>query len=118
MGATKPPTPHEAQGGNTDRGDVLPWCRTRDEAQTSARRSDQHGQTSGGRRRGTSQWETICSTCSPTAGGRQYRVRDDVRARLVGELGASVDQTASGPPPTSNPRLPEPDSIFIIPGVA
>jgi hypothetical protein len=51
-------------------------------------------------------------------GGRQYRVRGDARARLLGELEASVDQTASGPPPTSESESTRADAIFIIPGAA
>src|SRR4051794_32487782 len=54
---------------------------------------------SGGGCRRTSRWETICSACSPGFRGRQYRVRGDVRARLLGELGASVYQR----PPTRRP---------------
>src|SRR4051812_20315222 len=54
---------------------------------------------SGGGPRRTSRRETFCSACSPGARGRQYRVRSDVRARLLGELGASVDQR----PPTRRP---------------
>src|SRR5512135_1837061 len=54
---------------------------------------------SGGGRRRTSRWETFCSACSPGDRGRQYRVRGDVRARLLGELGASVYQR----PPTRHP---------------
>src|SRR5262245_20124315 len=73
-------------------------------AKASARRSDSHRQTTGGRRRGTLRGETVCSACSPAVGGRQYRVGGDVRARLLGELEASVDQTASDPPPTSEPE--------------
>ena len=46
--------------------------------------------------------ETFCSACSPRVRGRQYRVRGDVRARLLGELEASIDQTASDPTPTSD----------------
>ncbi len=34
-----PPDPHEAPGVHCLRGGVLPWCRTRSMAQTSARRS-------------------------------------------------------------------------------
>src|SRR5512135_3324553 len=59
---------------------------------------------SGGGPRRTSRGETICSACSPGVRGPQYRVRGDVRARRLGELGASVDQTASDPTPASSLR--------------
>ena len=72
-------------------------------AQTSARRSDQHRRTTGGGRQGASLWETFCSACSPAVGGRQDRVRGDVRARLLGELEASVD-----PRPPARRRPPSP----------
>jgi Plasmid pRiA4b ORF-3-like protein len=68
-------------------------------AQASARRSDQRRQNSGGGPRRTSRWESFCSACSPGFRGRQDRVRGDVRARLLGELGASVNQR----PPTRHP---------------
>src|SRR5512135_899861 len=57
---------------------------------------------SGGGTRRTSRGETFCSACSPGVRGQQYRVRGDVRARLLGELEASVDQTASDPTPGSS----------------
>ena len=68
-GATIPPDPHEAPGVHCLRGGVLPWCRTRSMAQTSARRSTV---TRTGRRRRASEdvaRETFCSTCSPRVGG-------------------------------------------------
>ena len=88
-------------------------------AEASPRGIDRHRRgTAGGRWRGTSPWKTICSTCSPPVGGRQYRVRGDARARLVDELEASVGHTASGPPPTSQSESTRTDAIFIIPGAA
>src|SRR5262249_38398290 len=50
--------------------------------------------------------------------GRQYRVRGGVRARLLGELEASVYQRPATrrPPPATG--LPEPGRIIIIPGAA
>src|SRR5512135_3722925 len=88
-------------------------------AETLPCRIDRHRRrTAGGRWRGTSQWKTICSTCSAAVGGRQYRVRGDAQARLLGELEASVDPTASGPPPTSESESTRADAIFIIPGAA
>src|SRR5512135_948945 len=57
---------------------------------------------SGGGTRRTSRGETFCSACSPGVRGPQYRVRGDVRARLLGELEASVDPTASDPTPASS----------------
>src|SRR3954452_11383953 len=103
MGAIKPPIPHKAQGGVTPfaGGACLRGAGPGMRAQTSARRSDQHRETTGGVRRRTSLWETFCSACSPGVRGRQYRVRGDVRARLLGELEASVDQTACDPTPAS-----------------
>ena len=68
-GATIPPGPHEAPGVHCLRGGVLPWCRTRSMAQTSAHRSTV---TRTGRRRRASEdvaRETFCSTCSPRVGG-------------------------------------------------
>ena len=68
-GAIIPPNPHEAPGVHCLRGGVLPWCRTRSMAQTSARRSTV---TRTGRRRRASEdvaRETFCSTCSPRVGG-------------------------------------------------
>src|SRR5262245_31991738 len=46
--------------------------------------------------------ETFCSACSPGDRGRQDRVRGDVRARLLGELEASVylRPPTRDPPPT------------------
>src|SRR5208337_2938353 len=67
-GTTSPPDPHEAPGVHCLRGGVLPWCRTRSMAQTSARCSTV---TRTGRRRRASEdvaRETFCSTCSPRVG--------------------------------------------------
>jgi hypothetical protein len=62
--------------------------------------------------------ETFCSACSPGVRGRQYRVRGDVRARLVGELRASIDHTASDPTPASDTmdyQSPTPFSSYRVP---
>src|SRR5271166_4530409 len=72
----------------------------------------------GGWWRGTSQWRTFCSTCSPAVGGRQYRVRGDAQVRLRSGLEAPMKlrPLARHRPPNSS--LPELDAIFIIPGAA
>ena len=88
-------------------------------AETSPRGIDRHRRgAAGGRWRGTSQWRTFCSTCSPAVGGRQYRVRGDAQVRLRSELEAPMKlrPLARHQPPNSS--LPELDAIFIIPGAA
>src|SRR5262245_9782054 len=99
MVATTPPCPLRPRGAShRSRGGVLRWCRTRNEG-TDFGAPERPTPTDHRRRAtGTSLWEAFCSACSPAAGGRPDRVRGDVRARRLGELGASVDPTASGPP--------------------
>src|SRR5271166_6183470 len=72
----------------------------------------------GGWWRGTSQWRTFCSTCSPAVGGRQYRVQGEAQVRLRSGLEAPMRlrPLARHRPPNSS--LPELDAIFIIPGAA
>ena len=88
-------------------------------AETLPRGVDRHCRGSaGGWWRGTSQWRTICSTCSPAVGGRQYRVRGDAQVRLRNGLEAPMKlrPLARHRPPNSS--LPELDAIFIIPSAA
>ena len=88
-------------------------------AETSPRGIDRRRRgPAGGWWRGTSQWRTFCSTCSPAVGGRQYRVRGDAQVRLRSGLEAPMKlrPLARHRPPNSS--LPELDAIFIIPGVA
>ena len=98
MDTTKPPDPRESRevNGSGDGPHSGTRLRRGDVAVPDRPTSSQDRWK---RWRGTSQWKAICSTCSPGVGGRQYRVRSDVQARLVGELGASVCQR----PPTRHP---------------
>jgi hypothetical protein len=80
--------------------------------------SNRRGRDAGGGRRRTSQWKTVCSTCSPDGRGQQYRVRGDVRVRLTRGLTAPVIKRPRTRRPPPDPRLPQLDAIFIIPGVA
>ena len=117
--ARHPPRPPVIHGGSTARGGAseqripVPWRRGRHVGSTDP--VEESPEAGGG---GTSQWKTIGSTCSPALGGRQDRVRGDARARLVDELEASVGQTASGPPPTSESESTRTEALFIIPGAA
>ena len=116
----KTPRPPCSTGGvRTQVGGVLPWDEARLMAETSPRRLDRHRRgAAGGWWRGTSQWRTFCSTCSPAIGGRQYRVRGDAQVRLRSGLEAPMKlrPLARHRPPNSS--LPELDAIFIIPGAA
>src|SRR5271165_1383788 len=97
----------------------MPWDEARLMAETSPRGIDRRRRgPAGGWWRGTSQWRTFCSTCSPTVGGRQYRVRGDAQVRLRSGLEAPMKlrPLARHRPPNSS--LPELDAIFIIPGAA
>ena len=88
-------------------------------AETSPRGIDRHRRgPAGGWWRGTSQWRTFWSACSPAVGGRQYRVRGDAQVRLRNGLQAPMKlrPLARHRPPNSS--LPELDAIFIIPGAA
>lgn len=63
-----------------------------------ATNTDRPPEVGGGGRRETA----LLFHVRPKTRGRPYRVRGDVRARLLGELEASVDPTASDPTPTSD----------------
>jgi hypothetical protein len=97
---------------------VLPWCRTRNEGTDSGapqRPTPTHHRRSaaGDVARGDS-----LLGVPPGVRGRPDRVRGDARAGLPGELEASVDRTAGGPPPTSESESTGADAILIIPGAA
>src|SRR5262245_1062555 len=94
---------------------MLRWCRTRNQgtdfgAPERLTPTDRWRPTAGDVAR-----ETFGSARSPAVGGRQDRVRSDVRAGLLGELEASVDprpvarhRPPSRPEPTpfSSDRVP------------
>jgi hypothetical protein len=116
MGVENPLAPMK-HGGQYRSGSCFGGAGPGMRAQTSARRSDPHRQATGSGRRGTSLWEPFGSACSPAVGGRQDRLRGDVRAGLLGELRASGDQrpparrrppgpSLPGPTPFSSDRVP------------
>ena len=92
---------------------MLPSCRTRNEdADFGAGAIDTDrppGVGGGGRREGSQS----ALRAPVEVRGRQDRIRGDVGAGLLGELDASIDQAASGPPPTSESKTTRADAIFI-----
>jgi len=103
MDAVKPPYPHEAQGDNTrSRGACFRDAEAAMKAQTSARRSDQDRQNSGGGRRKTSRWETICSACSPVGPGATIPGTGRRPGQTVGRARGLSVSTAFDPTLTSD----------------